>query len=193
MGLTSPYKQHTYLGDYANESACLVFIQSNKWDSSSDGLGTPQNGMLFYDTTAEVLKCYLGGAWFPLGKIDTHYIEDDSESSTTSITYQQKLRLTFTPLLAGDYEVIFSALVSHSNTGNLMLMRIQIDDTTTEREISADLSGLKYVDGAWHPYAGNFVVTLSAASHNIDLDYASGEAGKTMYIQNVVLVARRID
>jgi len=66
MALTAPYRQHHYLGEIATESAALTFIQANKWDSTNDGTGDPQNGMLFYDTTLNVLKVYANGSWTQL-------------------------------------------------------------------------------------------------------------------------------
>ena len=62
-GLTSPYGQNNYLGEWNNESAVLEFIQSEKWDSNNDGSGTPQGGMNFYDTTTGEAKHYDGSIW----------------------------------------------------------------------------------------------------------------------------------
>ena len=114
------------------------------------------------------------------------------QSSTTSTNWQQKLRLTFTPDIAGDYEIHWSALVSHMDTGVFMKMRIQIDDSVTYNEWAQEFYNFKYEDGAWSIKSGVFVVNLSQVSHNIDMDFRSGESGKTMYIKEALLIARRI-
>jgi hypothetical protein len=66
MTLTAPYRQHHYMGEYADDAACLTFIQANKWDSSGDGLGAAQNGMLYYNTTSHVFKVYANSAWYAI-------------------------------------------------------------------------------------------------------------------------------
>jgi uncharacterized transporter YbjL len=63
MALTLPYKQKNYMGEHANDGACLTFIQSCRWDSLGTGLGTPQNGQWYYSTTLGLFRGYLAGAW----------------------------------------------------------------------------------------------------------------------------------
>lgn len=67
MGLTAPYRQHNYLGEYANDAAALVALRAFKWDSSGDGTGDPQAGMVYFNTTSNVLRFYSGSAWIPAG------------------------------------------------------------------------------------------------------------------------------
>jgi hypothetical protein len=66
MSLTAPYRQHNYMGEYADDAACLTFVQANKWDSLGTGLGTARNGMLYYNTTSHVFKVYANGVWTAL-------------------------------------------------------------------------------------------------------------------------------
>ena len=63
MGLTSPYEQHNYLGEYASEAGALAFIRANKWDSSRDGLGTFVTGMAYYDTVLLTFRIFSGVQW----------------------------------------------------------------------------------------------------------------------------------
>jgi len=67
MSLTMPYGQNHYMGECATESAALVWIRDNKWDSVGDGTGNPQAGMAFFDTGATKLKVHDGSAWVALG------------------------------------------------------------------------------------------------------------------------------
>jgi hypothetical protein len=54
------------MGEYANDGAALTFIQAAKWDSTSNGSGTAQDGMLYYNTASDVMKLYANGAWVSL-------------------------------------------------------------------------------------------------------------------------------
>lgn len=120
---------------------------------------------------------------------DSYHNSSDGEETTTGTDYVQKVRLTFTPVAAGDYEIHFSLMIATSNTGVGMKTRVQVDDTTTKKEINGNLiSGYP----AYFERSGHFVVNLTAAAHNIDLDYASSSSGKTLYIKEAVLTARRI-
>ena len=52
-----------FLGTFVTDAATLTFIQANNWDSNSDGTGTPQNGMFYYNTTVNARRLYLNGVW----------------------------------------------------------------------------------------------------------------------------------
>ena len=107
--------------------------------------------------------------------------------------YVQKLRLTFTPPETGNYEVSFSCMVSHSDTGVFAQTRVPVDDTDTYKETLQELYNFKYSDGAYYGRHGIFVVNLDASVHTLDLDFATGDSGKTMYIKEAIITARRID
>lgn len=66
MALTAPYRQHNYMGEYANDGACLTFIQAQYWDSAGNGTGNPQEGMFYYNTTSDVFRLYANGSWTSL-------------------------------------------------------------------------------------------------------------------------------
>jgi hypothetical protein len=63
MGLTTPYRQHNYLGEYASDAAALAFVQANEWDDVGDGSGNPRDGMWYYQTVDNKFRVYLKGAW----------------------------------------------------------------------------------------------------------------------------------
>jgi hypothetical protein len=66
MGLTNPYRQKHYQGEYATETgtgSVLAWIRANKWDSAGDGTGDPQEGMCFYDTAVDRVKVFTNAVW----------------------------------------------------------------------------------------------------------------------------------
>jgi len=69
MALTtsSTYKQHNYMGEYADDATALTAIRDQNWDSNSNGTGNPRNGMWYYNTTSNVFRAYTSGAWGNLG------------------------------------------------------------------------------------------------------------------------------
>ena len=123
---------------------------------------------------------------------DAYYAESNGESSTTSDEWQQKVRLTFTPTTSGSYEITFSMMQSHEDTGVLHKARVQIDDSITRYEQWEEFYNFKYEDGAYRTRSGSFVVYLSAQQHTIDLDYCSYVSGKAAYVKEAVIIARRI-
>jgi hypothetical protein len=70
MAFTIPYKQHNYMGEFANDAGALGFIQAVGFDSVGDGSGTAQAGMLYYNTTSNSMLAYNGTAWVELGVSD---------------------------------------------------------------------------------------------------------------------------
>lgn len=56
---TSPWKQHHYVGEYANDAGADAAVTALGW-------GTTQ-GLLYYDTTLNVFKGNSGAAWFVIG------------------------------------------------------------------------------------------------------------------------------
>ena len=105
----------------------------------------------------------------PIFGREYQFAASEAASSTTSNTYKQKLRLTTPALQGGDYLIIWHALVTTASANKDFQARVQVDDATTLTEI-------QYRNAiANHDYAlGGFAqVTLSAAVHNIDIDYSS--------------------
>jgi len=63
MTLTAPYGQNNYMGEYTSDANCLTFIRNNKWDSSKDGTGNPEDGMWYYNTNDHLIHEYHNGNW----------------------------------------------------------------------------------------------------------------------------------
>lgn len=105
----------------------------------------------------------------------------DSESSTTSATYQQKVRLTTTTLTGGTYRIEWFFEHTMGGDDKQFGFRAQLDDTTTMTEGIIEAKG-QYTDSQWRSVAGWDEQTLSAASHTIDVDYRD-VGGDTAYIR----------
>jgi len=66
MAFSGEYKFHNFMGTFANDAACLTFVQANNWDSNGNGTGTPENGMWYYSTGTNDFRAYKNGAWADL-------------------------------------------------------------------------------------------------------------------------------
>jgi hypothetical protein len=116
----------------------------------------------------------------------------DAESSTNSITYIQKLRLTTSSLEAGTYLIFWSVSYSQESNSQGCRQRIQVDDTDTIFEMNG-APNITYAQNGWYPDSGYHVGPLSAGVHTIDLDFCSTITNKTAYIRNAHLSIWRID
>jgi len=125
--------------------------------------------------------------------IESFYAISESESSTTSTDWQEKLKLTFTPFSQGNYVIHFSADVSHESAGVIMKARLQLDDTYTYRERQIELYNYKHSDGAYNQYTGMYILEdLSAEEHTLDMDYCSNKKNKAMYIKSAHILVQRM-
>lgn len=112
------------------------------------------------------------------------YGESESTSSTTSSSYQQKLRITTSSLAAGDYSVRWFFEYAVASNNKQIGYRVQIDDSTTIHEINPEPRSNNYES------SGGFKkITLSAGVHTIDIDYKA-LAGKAAKIRNARLEIR---
>lgn len=113
----------------------------------------------------------------------------EGESSTTSALFQQKLRLTTPSVPAGNYLIQWFYEHAMSGDDKQFGYRTQIDDTTTMCEGIIENKG-QYADSQWRAQSGFYAATLTAAAHNIDLDYRA--EGDTAYIRRARLVIWRV-
>ena len=111
---------------------------------------------------------------------------DETESSTTSGTYQQKLRLTTPSLAIGDKYVFFWYFEVRANLQNKNTeARVQVDDTTTIVESERE-------GNEWFPVAGFYIATIAVAgAHTVDIDYRKVDG--TAYIRRARLIGWRVE
>jgi len=143
-----------------------------------------------YDDGKYLRSTVSGTEWVTISGIDVedgvHIIEhgdSESESTTTSTLYQQKLKLTTSVVPAGDYLVMWYYEWQYKHGGFYFKSQIQIDDTIDLMEHHEQPSSVD----SWHPMGGFKRETLTEGSHYIDLDYCSSQSGKEAKIRNVRL------
>lgn len=105
-----------------------------------------------------------------------------SESSTTSSTFQQKLRLTTGSLPTGNYRIgwYFEHKGSGSSEG-----RVELNDTTTLAQVDIDSSTPDFLGQSGHYYTGSI-----SGVQNIDIDWRA--VSSTAYIRRARLEIWRI-
>ena len=116
------------------------------------------------------------------------YAESESQSSTTSGSYQQKLRLTTSNLPAGDYRIAWAAEVD--TTDSDMNVRIQLDDSTIINEFEYGVDADDGGDPEWSALGSFKTLTLSGV-HTIDIDY-NDDGGGTAYIRKARIEIWRV-
>jgi len=123
------------------------------------------------------------------------YAESLSESSSSSTSFTEKVRLTFTPSSVGDWLVIITFQARHTDTGDSFEVRGQLDDDSAK--IICLPNQEPEINDPTREYRtfGHFRVFqyLSTSEHHIDVDYRTQDFGTTMYIKNVRIVAIQIE
>jgi hypothetical protein len=112
--------------------------------------------------------------------------KDDTESSTTSSSFQQKLRLTTTDLPEGDYIIHFYCETWQSNAADAVEWQVELNDTTviaTAEQEPDDINDR-------FSYGGHDILTLSGVN-TFDIDWRE-QRGSTAYIRRARLVLWRV-
>jgi len=110
----------------------------------------------------------------------------DSESSTSSTAYQNKVSLAFTPSAADDYLVLGIAEFKAMSTSYSGKVRMTIDGTTEAEVIMEPQSNTQYTT-----FDAAKFVNLSAAAHTINIDYCTSNTKANNYIRNARIVTIR--
>lgn len=113
--------------------------------------------------------------------------EDETVSTSSSTTYVQKHTWTTTSLPAGDYKIEWSINLGNSTKDAGSWVRVQLDDIT---DLIESTKGKAAANNLYVPIAGFQIVTLTAATHQIDVDFKAISA--TAEIKNVRLMLYRV-
>ncbi len=145
-------------------------------------------------TTTNKLEGYENGGWADLvqstgGVFGNNFQQanNDAESSTTSSTFQQKLRMTTPSLPSGTYRIGYSVEGRCNSTSVALAIQVQINDTTTIAEAlveSQDVANYDQYNGFYY-YTGSGVL-------NIDIDYRSSSGGTTSFTRRARLEIWRV-
>ncbi len=144
-------------------------------------------------TVGQVLE-WNGSDWIPVtpsaGVFGTEFSssENNAEDATTSTTFVETLTLTTASIPSGDYYIEWYVEYSTATNGNC-LVQIQLDDTTTLGSVEERSQS----QSAFETIAGFAIVTLTAAIHDIDMDFASSNGSKTATVRRRRLRIHRVN
>ena len=107
--------------------------------------------------------------------------KDDTEESTTSTTFQQKLRLTTASLTAGQQYIVFWYCEVRANLQNkTVACQVEVDDTT-------EVLSVAHEGNEWVPITGFSVYDVTGSgTHTFDIDYRAVDG--TGYIRRARLL-----
>ncbi len=112
----------------------------------------------------------------------------ESESSTTSTSWQQKLTYPLTNVLAGNYRIGFQFEWRRNAANNDFTARVQVDNTTTVANLNIENKD----SNSWNLAHGFYVATLTAGNHFIDIDYAGENTDNTSFIRAARIECYRV-
>ena len=102
------------------------------------------------------------------------YGESEGESSTTSSSYQQKLRVTTAALPSGNYHVMATAEILNTSDEQTTYARLQLNDSTTIAEHAVDYG--EDTPNNYRAFSTHQRLSLSGVN-NFDLDYRRNSGG----------------
>lgn len=122
--------------------------------------------------------------------VGTGFAQSNGISSTSSNSYSQKVRLSFTPTVAGDYILYMSCNYSCQTLNQINLQIDQDEGTIIWGNYAFAGRG---TSDALHASAICKITGLTASAHTFDLDYNSNNGSGTVYIREARLFIRRAE
>lgn len=123
------------------------------------------------------------------GAVPVDFNASESTSQTTSTTYTLKVNLNFTAD-AADYIIWWYVEDYTSHSPTRVDIRVELDNTTTLGLVD-DSPDSKKTTG-FSAISGYQKVTLTAGSHDVDMDFASTKSGKVVRVRRARLVAFKV-
>ena len=118
---------------------------------------------------------------------DIGYAASEGESTTTALTWQQKLRLSFTPQYTGNYILFWSCEMTSATANKVHAMQVDQNDGTI---LASNQEVADAADG-YYSRSGLARLALTAAqAQTFDMDY-EGIAAQTTKIRKARLLIRR--
>ena len=114
---------------------------------------------------------------------------DDTQSTTTSSAYQDKLSLTFTPGTSGDYLILACTHYGHNSTTSEIQIALDVDGAVYG---AAQLRARVATTAAAYAWGTVVKVTLSAASHTVKVKFRSVDNATTANLQYTRIIALRL-
>jgi len=100
------------------------------------------------------------------------YIESESEDTTSSTSFQNKVTLTTGTIPAGDYHIVWSYELRSSNSEETVKSQVLVDTVEIGSHIVETKDGNEY-----RIVSGFRKMTLTNAVHTVDIEYARDSGG----------------
>jgi len=120
---------------------------------------------------------------------ETFEAESNAELGNTTTTPVEKLKLTFTPSAVSDWDIEWSADLAQDEKAQNVEYQFVEDDTFTLN--AGDTQPDPNFGGGYATFGGKVRRTLTAASHDFDIDFASSNGGDNAKIRNARIIATR--
>lgn len=179
--LSTTQKYSCIIGEYSG-GAFSTFLSLTDTPSAYTGQGgqflavnQAEDGVEFVDAPSGT-----GGG----GITDTEYATSEGESSTTSSSYQQKLKMTTSNLSAGTYMIQYSWEFDGDNEHGFS--RVELNDTT---ELNVDRYDSSLID---YMMISGFAIEALSGVNTIDIDFRANSGGDTMLIRRARIALWRI-
>jgi len=178
--LSTTQRYSCIIGEYG-AGAFTTFLSLTDTPSAYTGKALQLVRVNAGETALEFAPSGTGGG---TGSLTTETAVSEGESSTTSNTYQQKLRLTTTSLAAGTYMIQYSWEIDGDNEHGWS--RAQLNDTTDLNESRYDSSLIDYI------MISGFAIEALSGVNTIDIDFRANSGGDTMLIRRARIALWRI-
>ena len=124
---------------------------------------------------------------------DYHAAVSDTESSTSSTSYQDKTTLTFSPESEGDYLIIATADLSEESSSHSVYAQLTYDGSSQGEMLREPT----YYSGSYpkhfYTYATMRKLSLDTSSHTFKIQYKTENSSYDAYIKNARIAAIRLD
>lgn len=190
-GQVLKYNGSNWVNDNDSDSKTIIVK-----DEGTDVNNTPHTSLNFVGSGVTVTDGGSGVATVtiqgntPIFGTQYYFASSTSVSQTTSTSFQQKVRITTGSIPSGNYRVGCCYNWRGSSTSYDVQVRVQIDDTSTiiehRQEPKDSGSNQQYISSGFN------MIKLAAGTHDIDLDYATGNSNAVAYIWNAYLEIWRV-
>lgn len=142
--------------------------------------------LLVEDSAASYAKKYVKvGTIHP----ETQQASSDTESSTTSQAWQNKVTLSLGTLPAGTYRIGWYAEIKCSSISDDIVVRVNVDSSVDAMNVNIEVKD----NSNYVPISGFYYATFTAASHTVAMDYYSESSGVTATIRRARLECVRVE
>jgi len=184
-----------FLNDTCDAAKLQLQIQASAIVTEIEGInvkyGSEEVFIYFLGVLSDPDKAILDGVvaahdGIPIVDNGSGWAESDSESGTTSATWQEKLHLDFNCIVPdSEYKVYWYAEVGSSDDKVVNEFRVKLDDGTILMEITQAFQK-KVSEGHWMSLAGWKYFPLQVGNYTLSFEYRNNNS-KTTYIRNARL------